>query len=109
MFISKIIVDGFRGFKHSEIEFQEGLNVIIGHNNGGKSTIMDALRLVLEYGSRKNLSAWDFCQKVELQELKDIPPSVKVTVFIKEQKEKQEKERQEKTIFSNDNGVEILR
>ena len=29
--------------------------------------------------------------------------------FIKEQKEKQEKERQEKTIFSNDNGVEILR
>ena len=29
--------------------------------------------------------------------------------FIKEQKEKQEKERQEKTIFANDNGVEILR
>lgn len=87
MFISKIIVDGFRGFKHSEIEFQEGLNVIIGHNNGGKSTIMDALRLVLEYGSRKNLSAWDFCQKEELQTLKDNPPSVKLSVYIKEQKE----------------------
>ena len=87
MYISKIIVDGFRGFKHSEIEFQEGLNVIIGHNNGGKSTIMDALRLVLEYGSRKNLSAWDFCQKEELQTLKDNPPSVKLSVFIKEQKE----------------------
>ena len=85
MYISKIIIDGFRGFKHSEIEFQEGLNVIIGHNNGGKSTIMDALRLVLEYGSRKNLSAWDFCQKEELQALKDNPPSVKVSVFIKEQ------------------------
>lgn len=38
MYISKIIIDGFRGFKHSEIEFKEGLNVIIGHNNGGKST-----------------------------------------------------------------------
>lgn len=87
MYISKIIIDGFRGFKHSEIEFQEGLNVIIGHNNGGKSTIMDALRLVLEYGSRKNLSAWDFCQKDELQALKDNPPSVKVSVFIKEQME----------------------
>lgn len=87
MYISKIIIDGFRGFKHSEIEFQEGLNVIIGHNNGGKSTIMDALRLVLEYGSQKNLSAWDFCQKEELQGLKDNPPSVKVAVFIKEQKE----------------------
>lgn len=87
MYISKIIIEGFRGFKHSEIEFQEGLNVIIGHNNGGKSTIMDALRLVLEYGSRKNLRAWDFCQKSELQELKDNPPFVKVSVYIKEQKE----------------------
>ena len=87
MYVSKIVIDGFRGFVHSEIEFQEGLNVIIGHNNGGKSTIMDALRLVLEYGSRKNLSAWDFCQKEELQTLKDNPPSVKLSVFIKEQKE----------------------
>ena len=85
MYISKIIIDGFRGFKHSEMEFQEGLNVIIGHNNGGKSTIMDALRLVLEYGSRKNLSAWDFCQKDELQTLKDNPPSISISVFIKEQ------------------------
>ena len=87
MYISRIIIDGLRGFKHSEIEFQNGLNVIIGHNNGGKSTIMDALRLVLEYGSSKNLSAWDFCQKVELQSLKDNPPSVKVSVFIEEQKD----------------------
>ena len=85
MFISKIIIDGYRGFKHSEIEFQEGLNVIIGHNNGGKSTIMEALRLVLEYGSRKNLTAWDFCQNEELQALKRTPPSVSISVFIKEQ------------------------
>lgn len=85
MYISKIIIDGFRGFKHSEIEFQEGLNVIIGQNNGGKSSIMDALRLVLEYGSQKNLRAWDFCQKVDMQTLKDNPPFVKVSVFIKEQ------------------------
>ena len=69
MYISKIIIDGLRGFKHSEIEFQEGLNVIIGHNNGGKSTIMDALRFVLDYGSQKKISAWDFCQLEELQAL----------------------------------------
>ena len=87
MYISKIIIDGFRGFKHSEIEFQNGLNVIIGHNNGGKSTIMDALRLVLESGYKKNLSVWDFCQKEELQTLKDNPPSVRISVFIKEGKD----------------------
>lgn len=87
MYISKIIIDGLRGFKHSEIEFQDGLNVIIGHNNGGKSTIMDALRLVLDCGSSKKLSAWDFCQTEELQVLKDNPPCVKISVFIKEQKD----------------------
>ena len=63
------------------------MNVIIGHNNGGKSTIIDALRLVLEYGSPKKLCAWDFCQREELQSLKENPPSVKISVFIKEQKD----------------------
>lgn len=86
MYISKIILDGLRGFQHSEIEFQEGLNVIIGQNNGGKSTIMDALRFVLDYGSQKKLSAWDFCQTEELQALQNNPPCVKISVFIKEQK-----------------------
>ena len=87
MYISKITIDGLRGFKHSEIEFQHGLNVIIGHNNGGKSTIIDALKLVLDYGSQKKLSAWDFCQKEELQTLKEYPPWVQISVFIKEQKD----------------------
>ena len=87
MYISRLIIDGLKGFKHSEIEFQDGLNVIIGHNNGGKSTIMEALRLVLDFGSPKKLSAWDFCQTEELQVLKDNPPYVKISVFIKEQKD----------------------
>ena len=85
MYISKLIINGFRGFKHTEIEFEEGLNVIIGQNNGGKSTIMEALRLVLEYGSPKRLCAWDLCQKADLQTLKNNPPSVEISVFIKEQ------------------------
>lgn len=85
MYISKLIINGFRGFKHTEIEFEEGLNVIIGQNNGGKSSIMEALRLVLEYGSPKKLCAWDLCQKAELQALKDNPPFVEIAVFIKEQ------------------------
>ena len=64
MYISKIIIDGFRGFKHSEIEFQEGLNVIIGHNNGGKSTIIDAMRLVMDEYKVKRLSELPYCPLV---------------------------------------------
>lgn len=85
MYISKLVIDGFRGFNHSEVEFQNGLNVIIGHNNGGKSTIMKALRLVLEHGSSKKLSTWDFCQNVDMDVLKENAPSVTISVYIKEQ------------------------
>ena len=37
MFISKIKIQGYRNFKNHEILFNEGINVIIGHNNAGKS------------------------------------------------------------------------
>lgn len=35
MYISHIKVKGFRNFKDSDIEFNDGLNVLIGHNNAG--------------------------------------------------------------------------
>ena len=53
MYISKIIIDGFRGFKHSEIEFQEGLNVIIGHNNGGKSRVIGTGTLIHSFTNNR--------------------------------------------------------
>lgn len=43
MYISRIQIQNFRCFQDVEIEFSEGLNVIIGENNGGKTTIMKAL------------------------------------------------------------------
>lgn len=44
MFISKLKIQNFRCFSDVEIEFSEGLNVIIGENNCGKTTIMKALQ-----------------------------------------------------------------
>lgn len=84
MYISKIHIKGFRAFKDTTIKFSEGMNVIIGHNNGGKSTIIDAMRLVLDGDKIKRLSAWDFFQGAELKDLKKIPPVVEISVYIKE-------------------------
>lgn len=41
MYISKIHIKGYRNFKDKTIEFHEGINVIIGPNNAGKSGAPD--------------------------------------------------------------------
>jgi len=87
MYISKVHIKGFRAFKDTTISFAEGMNVIIGHNNGGKSTIIDAMRLVLDIDKNRRLSTWDFHQGVDIKDLKKAPPSVEISVFIKESKE----------------------
>ena len=48
MKIKKIILDNFRAFKHAEIDFSN-FNCIIGKNDTGKSTILEALRLFFNY------------------------------------------------------------
>lgn len=48
MKIKKIIIDNFRAFKHAEIDFDD-FNCIIGKNDSGKSTILEALRLFFNY------------------------------------------------------------
>ena len=73
MYISKIRIKNYKCFKESEIEFRDGLNVILGHNNGGKSTLLDAIALVIDSDKSKRLSAWDFHQGFDLEALKDIP------------------------------------
>lgn len=45
MYISKLKIKNFRCFNESDeniIEFNEGLNVIIGENNSGKTTLLKA-------------------------------------------------------------------
>jgi putative ATP-dependent endonuclease of the OLD family len=47
MYISKLMIHGFRSIFHTEIEFRPGKNVLVGKNNCGKSNIVKALDLVI--------------------------------------------------------------
>jgi len=51
MYLSQLHIKGFRCIKDTLVEFQRGLNVLIGENNSGKTSVADALRLVLATGS----------------------------------------------------------
>jgi len=45
MILKKLILNNFRAYKNIEIEFDNKLNVVIGQNDIGKSTILEALEI----------------------------------------------------------------
>lgn len=48
MVITKLIIEGFKGFRDRFcIEFNESVNIIVGDNEAGKSTILEAINLAL--------------------------------------------------------------
>jgi len=55
MFISKIKIKNFRNFPDTSIEFNDGVNVIIGHNNSGKTNLLKALSLIFNFKAKKKI------------------------------------------------------
>ena len=49
MFLERFRIQNFRGIDDLTLTFNEGLNILIGENNSGKTRIIDALRLCLGY------------------------------------------------------------
>lgn len=47
MYLAKLVIKNFRKLRHVELSFQDGLNVLIGGNNVGKTAVIDALRALL--------------------------------------------------------------
>lgn len=55
-FIKKIKLQNFKRFRSFEVEFDEKLNLLIGDNEAGKSSVLQAINLVLT-GSRAPIDA----------------------------------------------------
>ncbi|WP_243299686.1 ATP-dependent nuclease [Bacillus litorisediminis] len=50
--MKKFYIKNFRAIQELELEFNRGLNILIGENNTGKSAIIDALRICFTYGDQ---------------------------------------------------------
>jgi predicted ATP-binding protein involved in virulence len=46
MQINRLTLTNFRAFEQAEFEFQPGMNLLVGINGVGKSTVLDALRIM---------------------------------------------------------------
>lgn len=51
MYLRRVEIKNFRNLKKISVDFQKGLNVIVGENNIGKTNLIDAIRLALGYQS----------------------------------------------------------
>ena len=84
MYISRIKIENFRNFSNAMVELNFGLNIIIGHNNSGKTNLLKALQLVFDRNLRGKPTIDDFNK--EYADFKE-PPRIKITATISEHKD----------------------
>lgn len=46
-YIKHLHIEGFKKFRKLDISFNEKMNILVGENEAGKSTILDAIKTVL--------------------------------------------------------------
>ncbi|WP_026970859.1 ATP-dependent nuclease [Aliagarivorans marinus] len=56
MYLSKISANNFRQFKDFSLTLNSGLNLLVGENSAGKSSVIDAIRVVLDTTSAEWVS-----------------------------------------------------
>lgn len=86
MYINQLHIQGFRNFHDTAIDFNEGINVIIGHNNAGKTNVLKALSLILDSNNSKKLEIDDFNKAVDFKTLQTAPPKVTISLTIVQSK-----------------------
>ena len=74
-YVKKLYIGGFKRFTHFEIEFNERLSILVGENEAGKSTILEAIRIVLnqQYWNADKSILQDFFNLENVYLFKDNP------------------------------------
>ena len=62
--ILKVRMQNFESHEDTEIEFTEGMNLIVGQSNSGKSSILRALRMVVDNEWNKDMvrNGYEYCR-----------------------------------------------
>lgn len=57
--LKRIIINNFKGLRHADIEFEGGINILIGDNETGKSTVLEAINLALTGQLNRRSAAYE--------------------------------------------------
>lgn len=83
MYLKNITISNFRGLSHLSLDLQQGLNILIGENNAGKTAIIDALRICLNFGNiqRDKYFNKDFDFFIDKNNIESISKTVQFDLF----------------------------
>ncbi|MFS0782074.1 ATP-dependent nuclease [Bacillus sp. 1P06AnD] len=91
MYISELTLTNFRAFSsQTTIQFNDGINVILGQNNAGKTAILKAFELLFNNGSSKKLNINDFNRNCNIEELINTSPRIVISAKLTESKDEEE-------------------
>lgn len=71
LILDSLEIQGFRGFRHLQIEKLGRVNLIVGKNNVGKSSLLEALQLYARRGSPTLI--WEFLRSRDESKLTSLP------------------------------------
>jgi putative ATP-dependent endonuclease of OLD family len=85
MRLSKVKIENFRGIARAEIELNRDITVLVGENNTGKTTVLEALRLCLDaIKSDKacNFTEFDFYREDSYKNLVACKPITLTLIYL---------------------------
>lgn len=95
MYISKVHLENFKGYKKLDLDINPGINIIVGDNETKKTTILEAINLVLSgyingvYLTKEKINQFlfnteivdEYLAKIKAGEKVD-PPVVRIEIFL---------------------------
>jgi predicted ATP-dependent endonuclease of OLD family len=98
MEISKIVIENFKEIEHVELNPVKPINVLIGRNNSGKSSVLTCINFLHEYFGRNNAGNTIKLPTGYFREGLDKTPEMKISISVEQSKE----ERKEQFIRTKD-------
>lgn len=80
MYISRINIENYRNFESISVNLKDGINLLVGQNNSGKSNLIRALRLIFDSSAKKQLTIDDIYNDISLENLQQHSPKVSISV-----------------------------
>jgi putative ATP-dependent endonuclease of OLD family len=117
--LSKIVITNYRAFERFELEFTPGLNILVGHNDAGKTTILEAVHLALTSRIRgrllgSELTPYMVNQKAATAYLEALgrgerptPPEIVIDLYLEERPETVVLRGQNNSTFENSPGLRL--